>query len=74
MAVTSAEEGPMEGVVIRAKCEGKTISVSVVSDRSGRYAFPADRLAPGKYTIDVRAIGYELGGSPSVRYAIECFR
>ena len=39
--VTSAEEGPMEGVVVSAKKDGSTISVSVVTDAQGRFAFPA---------------------------------
>ena len=30
--VTSAEEGPMEGVVVSAKKEGTTITVSVVTN------------------------------------------
>src|SRR5437773_8519992 len=35
--VTSAEEGPMEGVIVSAKKAGSTITVSVVSDEQGRY-------------------------------------
>lgn len=60
--VSSDAEGPMEGVLVRAKGEGKTISVTVVSDHDGRYSFPADRLAPGKFKIDIRAVGYDLLG------------
>jgi virginiamycin B lyase len=45
--VTSAEEGAMEGVVVSAKRDGSTISISVVTDAQGRYAFPASRLEPG---------------------------
>src|SRR5580765_5768055 len=58
--VRSDAEGPMEGVVVRAKGVGKTISVAVVTDHDGRYSFPADRLAPGKFNIDMRAVGYDL--------------
>jgi virginiamycin B lyase len=58
--VTSDAEGPMEGVVVRAKRVGGTVSVSVVSDDQGRYSFPADRLTPGKYEISIRAVGYDL--------------
>jgi hypothetical protein len=36
--VTSDAEGPMEGVLVRAKGEGKTISVTVVTDHAGRYS------------------------------------
>src|SRR5579864_5063514 len=61
--VTSAEEGPMEGVVVSAKKDGSTISVSVVTDAAGRFAFPAARLEPGHYTLKARAAGYELEGA-----------
>ena len=40
----------MEGVVVSAKHDGSTITISVVTDAQGRYAFPAARLEPGKYT------------------------
>ncbi|HXP84892.1 MAG TPA: carboxypeptidase regulatory-like domain-containing protein [Bryobacteraceae bacterium] len=58
--VTSAEEGPMEGVVISAKKDGSTINISVVTNASGRFAFPAARLEPGHYALKARAAGYEL--------------
>jgi len=58
--VSSAEEGPMEGVVVSAKKDGSTISVSVVTDERGRFAFPAARLEPGHYALKARAAGYEL--------------
>ncbi|PYS19573.1 MAG: hypothetical protein DMG11_31530 [Acidobacteria bacterium] len=61
--VTSAEEGPMEGVVVSAKKNGSTISVSVVTNAQGRFAFPAARLEPGGYTLKARAAGYELDGA-----------
>src|SRR5690242_1454719 len=61
--VTSAEEGPMEGVVVSAKKDGSTISISVVTNASGRYAFPAARLEPGHYALRARAAGYELDGA-----------
>ena len=50
----------MEGVIVGAKRAGSTISVWVVSDAQGQYAFPRERLTPGKYTISARAAGYEL--------------
>jgi virginiamycin B lyase len=59
--VTSAAEGAMEGVVVSAKKEGSTVTVSVISDAQGRYSFPADRLSAGKYRIKIRAVGYDLG-------------
>src|SRR3954469_8624333 len=62
--VGSAEEGAMEGVLVSAKKNGSTITVTVVSDAEGRYSFPAKKLSPGKYSLKVRAAGYELE-SPS---------
>src|SRR5260221_5482629 len=64
--VTSAEEGGMEGVLVSARKDGSTITVTVVSDKQGRYALPAAKLAPGRYSLKVRAAGYELQGSSSV--------
>lgn len=61
--VSSAEEGNMEGVVVSAKKDGSTITVSVVSDAQGRFSFPANRLEPGKYTLKARAVGYDLPGT-----------
>jgi streptogramin lyase len=61
--VTSTEEGPMEGVVVSAKKDGSTISLSVISNDQGRFAFPAARLEPGHYTLKTRAAGYELDGT-----------
>ena len=60
--VTSAEEGPMEGVVVSAKKQGSTITVSVITDEQGRYSFPANRLEPGEYALSTRAVGYDLDG------------
>src|ERR1700747_2030057 len=60
--VTSAEEGPMEGVVVSAKKDGSTISISVVTNAAGRFAFPAARLEPGHYALKARAAGYQLDG------------
>ena len=64
--VTSDAEGSMEGVLVRAKANTKTISVTVVTNREGRYEFPANRLAPGKYTLDIRAVGYDLAAPASI--------
>src|SRR5579864_1500698 len=54
-AVTSAKDGPMEGVVVSARQDGSTITVSVVSDANGHFRFPASRLGPGHYAISIRA-------------------
>ena len=61
--VTSAEEGPMEGVVVSAKKDGSTFSISVVTNAAGRFAFPVARLEPGHYALSARAAGYELDGA-----------
>jgi virginiamycin B lyase len=58
--VSSDAEGPMEGVVVKAKRVGGTITISVVSDEHGRYTFPADRLKPGEYSLAVRARGFDI--------------
>jgi hypothetical protein len=58
--VSSAAEPVMEGVVVSAKKDGSTITVSVVTDDKGQYSFPAARLEPGHYTIQIRAAGYDL--------------
>jgi virginiamycin B lyase len=67
--VSSAEEGAMEGVVVSAKRAGSTITVSVISDAQGHYSFPANRLGAGKYTLKIRAVGYDLDGKPTADVA-----
>jgi virginiamycin B lyase len=61
-AVTSDSEGRMEGVLVTARPEGGNMTITVISDDQGRYAFPPSKLQPGKYTLAVRAVGYELAG------------
>ena len=60
--VTSAEEGPMEGVIVSAKRDGSTVTVSVITDEQGRFSFPAGRIEPGRYSLQIRAVGYDLEG------------
>src|SRR4051794_40578437 len=67
--VASIEEGPMEGVVVSAKKDGSVISISVVTNAQGRFAFPAARLEPGRYTLKARAAGYELDGTKAADVA-----
>jgi virginiamycin B lyase len=67
--VSSAKEGPMEGVVVGAKKDGSTITVNVMSDEKGRYSFPAAKLPPGHYTVKIRAAGYDLDGPKMVDVA-----
>jgi virginiamycin B lyase len=64
--VTSAEEGPMEGVLVSAKKDGSTITTTVVTNEKGQYSFPVDRLAAGHYAIAIRAAGYNLDGPKAI--------
>lgn len=67
--VSSKEEGRMEGVVVNARRNGATFTVSVVSDDKGRYSFPRTHLEPGAYTITTRAVGYDLTDPGAVAVA-----
>jgi virginiamycin B lyase len=64
--VSSEKEGPMEGVLIGARKDGSTITITVVSDEKGRYSFPSSKLASGHYSLKTRAVGYELDGPKTV--------
>jgi virginiamycin B lyase len=64
--VGSPEEARMEGVLVSAKREGSTVTITVVSDAQGRYSFPSSKLESGRYSIAIRAVGYELEGSQPV--------
>ncbi len=65
--VTSDAEGPMEGVLVSAKTG--TVTVTVVTDKEGRYTFPQGRLAPARYTLNTRAVGYDLAAATPVDVA-----
>jgi imidazolonepropionase-like amidohydrolase/streptogramin lyase len=67
--VTSADEGPMEGVLVSAKRAASTITITVVSDRDGRYRFPESRLEPGEYALKIRATGYDLTAAATATVA-----
>jgi virginiamycin B lyase len=64
--VSSVEEGAMEGVLVGARMAGSTITVTVVSDESGAYRFPASKLPPGAYSLQIRAVGYDLATPATV--------
>jgi streptogramin lyase len=64
--ISSQKEGPMEGVVIGAKKDGSTITVNVVSDEKGRFNVPAAKLEPGRYTLKIRAAGFDLDSPKTV--------
>ena len=55
--VTSDAEGRMGGVLITARPQGANMTVTVISDDQGRYAFPPGKLQPGKYALTIRAVG-----------------
>ena len=65
-AVSSVEEGPMEGVLVSAKKTGSTVTTTVVTNQQGRYRFPRARLEPGEYAVRIRAIGYDLSSPATV--------
>ena len=64
--VGTAEEGRMEGVLVSAKKAGSTMTVTVVTDEQGRYQFPSSKMPPGRYTLRIRAAGYDLDGPKTV--------
>jgi virginiamycin B lyase len=67
----TAGEGPLEGVLVSAKKSGSTVTITVVSDKDGRYSFPAARLEPGSYVLRIRAIGFDLDGPDQVVVAAD---
>ena len=64
--VSSAEDGPLEGVLVSARKAGSTITITVVTDQQGQYRFPQSRLEPGQYALRIRAAGYDLEGPDTV--------
>jgi len=63
--VSSPGEGAMEGVLVSARKAGSPITVTVATGKEGSFGFPA--LEAGRYALSIRAVGYELDGSPEVR-------
>src|SRR5258706_11802038 len=61
----------MEGVVVSAKKDGSAISISVVTDAKGRFAFPTARLEAGHYTLKARAAGFDLDEAPPTKAAAD---
>jgi streptogramin lyase len=64
--VSSAAEGPMEGVLVTARKTGSNVAVTVVTDGHGQYRFPDSHMAPGSYGLSIRAVGYDLASAPAV--------
>jgi virginiamycin B lyase len=64
--VSSTAEGAMEGVLVSARKDGSNITFTVVSDAAGRFDFAPAKLAAGRYSLLVRAVGFELDGASTV--------
>jgi streptogramin lyase len=69
--VTSQEEGAMEGVLVSAKRAGSTMTITVVSNAEGQFSFPRDRMEPGKYSLGIRAVGYEIPTPVSAQVEVQ---
>jgi virginiamycin B lyase len=72
--VGSADEATMEGVLVSARQTGASVTVTVVSDKDGRFSFPANKMKPGEYSLAVRAIGYELESPTKIEISGESSR
>ena len=64
--VGSEAESRMEGVLISARRQGSTKTITVVTNAEGAYTFPRARLEPGRYDVSIRAAGYALPARSSV--------
>jgi virginiamycin B lyase len=67
--VAAPEGGALEGVLVSAQKSQSPITITVVSDRNGRFSFPAAKLESGHYALRVRATGYELDGPQGAEVA-----
>ena len=67
--VVAPQTGALEGVLVSAQLSGSPITVTVVSDQSGRFAFPPGKLGGGHYGLRIRATGYELDTPQSIDIA-----
>ena len=56
----------MEGVLVSARAAGSAVTLTVVSDRGGHFDFPRGTLAPGRYDLSIRAIGFDLQAPAAV--------
>src|SRR3989475_12640654 len=64
--IKSDEEGLMEGVAVSARRAGSNMTLTVISNEKGVYAFPENRLEASQYSITVRAVGYDLASPVTV--------
>ena len=67
--VSSLSEPAMEGVLVSAKRDGGAVTITVATDGAGRFSFPASKLEPGRYSLAIRAVGYELDGPKTAQVA-----
>jgi virginiamycin B lyase len=67
--VSSVPHGAMEGVLVSAKRDGAAVTITVATDVAGRFSFPASKLEPGRYSLAIRAVGYELEGPKTAQVA-----
>ena len=56
----------MEGVLVSASKTGSPVTVTVVTGKDGRFFFPVSKLAPGQYSLGVRAVGYDLDAPKAI--------
>ena len=68
--VTAGPEA-LEGVLVSARKSGSTITVTVVSDKDGRYSFPATRLEPGAVFLAHPRRGLRSRGPTQVSVAAD---
>jgi hypothetical protein len=47
-----------------------SFSITVVTNAQGQYGFPRDRLEPGRYSVAIRAVGYELPGAKTAQVEV----
>jgi streptogramin lyase len=62
MGMTRAASGePLGGIAVSAREEGKTFTITVLTDEQGEYFFPPlePPFASGKYRVWAQAVGYE---------------
>ena len=64
-AVKDPSGAPLKGAFVRARKQKSNVTVSVLSDRQGRYQIRD--LQPGDYTIQATAIGYKSDPAKAVK-------
>ena len=70
--VSAQNEMKLEGVLVTARLDGAAHSVTVVSNEDGQYSFPRSHLKPGRYTLQIRAAGYDIDALVHRQAASSC--